>query len=574
MIERPADADPFIRLCNGRIPIIVGVTGTAKLAANLDGLAAVVREECLALKAKYSNSPFVILSSLGEASERYIVREAAKVLKAGLIAILPDERAEYEKSLVGDQARAEFNQLMASALCARVVPTAPGQTAAQARAKAGAIIADHSQILFSVFSKHELDDGEPGTHLVKWFDRGFSPAPCSLYQDALSPLDPPEPGRRIWIDANTFKPKPIEAPFRPALPKLEGSESQIDVVLKYTDKYNRDIGKNQEAIGTSYPLAPKDIADSGPVCFTTRAYHAADGLSTLYATMSRRSDVIVYILALIAFVAFNFIHDHPLFSWLYLVVTLAMLAVAGRIYWFSIDNRFLEYRSLAEAMRVKFFWRLAGVTRPVWLAYLSRHSGVVHWIRHSVRSLEFCQDCASPAVTPSDPQGLDAVRKHWISDQIGWFEKTEQRLYSRYRRLIWTSRVAIILMFVIAFGLAWCGYVYLTDPTHATSQLDWLDHVLGGWGGFLQIALGILGATAVAARGFLVRRADFELTKQYNSQAQIFKIARQMLDDLPKDPNPEWRADQIIEKLGQEALEEQAEWLWLRHSRPFEVPKN
>ena len=45
-----------------------------------------------------------------------------------------------------------------------------------------------------------------------------------------------------------------------------------------------------------------------------------------------------------------------------------------------------------------------------------------------------------------------------------------------------------------------------------------------------------------------------------------------MLDKIKDDPKPEWTAVQILEKLGQEALQEQAEWLWLRHTRPFEVP--
>ena len=52
----------------------------------------------------------------------------------------------------------------------------------------------------------------------------------------------------------------------------------------------------------------------------------------------------------------------------------------------------------------------------------------------------------------------------------------------------------------------------------------------------------------------------------------IFECASRMLDKIKDDPKPEWTAVQILEKLGQEALQEQAEWLWLRHTRPFEVP--
>jgi hypothetical protein len=86
------------------------------------------------------------------------------------------------------------------------------------------------------------------------------------------------------------------------------------------------------------------------------------------------------------------------------------------------------------------------------------------------------------------------------------------------------------------------------------------------------VALGLFAGGGVAARGFLMRRAHLELAKQYASQRQIFETASRMLDKIKDDPKPEWTAVQILEKLGHEALQEQTEWLWLRHTRPFEMP--
>jgi hypothetical protein len=89
---------------------------------------------------------------------------------------------------------------------------------------------------------------------------------------------------------------------------------------------------------------------------------------------------------------------------------------------------------------------------------------------------------------------------------------------------------------------------------------------------FWQLALGLFAAGVVAARGFLLRTAHLELAKQYASQRLIFDNASIMLDSVKSVSPPEWTAQQILEKLGQEALQEQAEWVWLRHTRPFEVP--
>ncbi len=92
------------------------------------------------------------------------------------------------------------------------------------------------------------------------------------------------------------------------------------------------------------------------------------------------------------------------------------------------------------------------------------------------------------------------------------------------------------------------------------------------YGDLWQAALGIFAGGGVAARGFLMRRAHLELAKQYASQRLIFENASRMLEKIKDDPKPEWTAVQILEKLGLAALEEQTEWLWLRHTRPFEMP--
>lgn len=94
----------------------------------------------------------------------------------------------------------------------------------------------------------------------------------------------------------------------------------------------------------------------------------------------------------------------------------------------------------------------------------------------------------------------------------------------------------------------------------------------GNRGDYWEAILGVLAAGGLAARGFLARRADLELTKQYASQGQIFETANHMLDTIANQPNPEWTAEKVLSDLGEEALQEQGEWLWLRHTRPFEVP--
>ena len=125
-------------------------------------------------------------------------------------------------------------------------------------------------------------------------------------------------------------------------------------------------------------------------------FRAADRLSTHFASIARFHDAVIYLLAIVAIISFNFVSTFSIAVRIYLGVTLAMLALFYRIRLRSIDNRFLEYRALAEPLRVFRFWRRVGDSRSVWLSYLSRHEGIVHWLRHAARTVEFCQDCFTP----------------------------------------------------------------------------------------------------------------------------------------------------------------------------------
>ncbi len=562
---------------NGRVPIMIGVTGHRNVDTRNEALHGTIREQCRALRSEYPSTPFVILSGLAEGADRLVARIAMEEMGAALVAVLPMPAEDYERDFESDVSKTEFRDLLARAFCIRQAPTPldsvdwkqSGEARNQRYARAGAIIADHTQILFALWDG-KASRGTGGTaEVVAWFDRGFAPADYSLYKDALSPLDPPEPGRRILID-----PASADVSFqegRGQATPTPSKRSRIGTILRRTEDYNCSILRHPAAVEQSYPLAPTEMTENTPAKFTGTAYHAADGLSVRHANSVRTADIIVYSLAMAAFFAFNFVNEWPVASWVYLGITLAMALIAGRVWFGATDDRFLEYRSLAEAMRVMFFWRVAGVRKPVWLAYLSRHSGVVHWIRHAVRSLEFCQDCCSPrpdgGKSQVTAQGLAIAQEHWVANQIRWFTARQALHRRNYRRWMWIARLAIGASFVIAALLAMLA-VYHRD---GASLVDW-DATMRPYSDPLQIVLGVLAAAGLAARGFLARRADLELAKQYASQQRIFEIAEETLEKCENAAQLEWSAERILEQLGEEALQEQAEWLWLRHSRPFEVP--
>ncbi len=562
--EKPSDF-------GGRVPVMLGVTGHRVLKAPVEVLRDAIRKECRALRKSYPHSPFVILSGLAEGADRLVVDVAIAELEAPLIAILPMPAEDFAADFPSDASKREFFALVERARSVITAPVpagdawrTPGEPRNELYAWAGARVAEQSQVLFALWDG-QGPRGTGGTaHVVAWFDQGMSPRRYSMSGYELSPLDPPEPGILVHIHAETGAVESRKTTMLPGRSE-ETKKSDIRRILKHADHYNRQVAHMTPKVTEDDPVRQTCAAGRACAHDAAAAYFAADQISIQYAQQVRRADQWVYGLAVLAFFCFNFINQWPIASWCYLAAAAVMLGIAVAIRLRRTDHRFFESRGLAEVMRVLFFWRLAGIQQPVWQTFLAKHAGAVHWIRHAVRALEFANDHGSGAAVPSD-EAVAILKSRWIDDQIAFFERAGRRHARHYRRWIWVARITLALSFLIAIGVAALALSWREDLFHWPSDQSVILAV--SFSDLLQALLGVLAAAAVAARGFVARRADLELLKQYASAKQIFEIAK---DRLEKN-DPEWPAKDILERLGREALLEQSEWLWVRHSRPFEVP--
>ncbi len=78
------------------------------------------------------------------------------------------------------------------------------------------------------------------------------------------------------------------------------------------------------------------------------------------------------------------------------------------------QNRFQDYRALAEAMRVQLFWGLVAPPIAASDNYLRKQSGDLGWIRLALRGPALW--AAALALTLEGPQ-CEIVRRGWIKDQ-------------------------------------------------------------------------------------------------------------------------------------------------------------
>jgi hypothetical protein len=582
---------------DGRVPIVIGITGHRNIASDDPALRAAVRAEFERLARAYKNTPFLVLSGLAEGFDRLAAQVALDVLpECRLIAVLPMPRADYEADFATDASRAEFAALLGRAE-GRIEISPPeddeswkaqGSDARDALyARGGAATAEHAQILIALWDGEDAR-GEGGTgNIVKWFQRGLAPKRHSLYLGGeLSPLDPPEPGLLIHI-------KPGGKVERTITRTRDGVPSAIKVILERTRCFNRDIARNARRMGRNWPLMP-DVAGLDAAKLLASApgvvavYNAADTLAVRFRDMVRWYDRAFYMLLGLAILFYALRDLTALAVVFYLVMgggaLVIWLVFIGR----GLSNRYLEDRALAEAMRVVFFWRLAGIAQPAWLSYLAKHSGAVTWVRHAVRTVEL-RHRATVGHSRDIPEedGLRAARQGWLADQIGYFKGARKRHADYARRWKNISRAMLGVSTVLAVLLATAGAFYgnwqvLNDGWNLDA-LGWRDGAavfgvpLESIAPLWQVALGVATAAGVIARAYLARAAHEDLVKQYDAALSMFESAAREYDQAQKRIDageaPDWPRAEVLTVLGREALVEHGEWVVLRHSRPHEVPR-
>jgi hypothetical protein len=566
----------------GRIPIVIGTVGHRDFRSLNGAIAKAVRRECRRLRKIYRHSPFLVLSGLAEGADRLVADIAMEMLGAKLIAILPFPAAEFTKDFATNESRREFETLMSRAAAVFEMPVQPGQawkSNGEARdaqyARVGALIAEQSQLLIALW------DGRPARGLggtgdvVEWFERGYAPPEFSIYKGDLSLFDPPQPGLCIRIDTTTAEREYRNAPPRGRTFGLTDRVSIYDI-LRRTDSFNRDVDRQVARRVKRWPLVPPEILIRAPVMEAYAAYGEADALAGFYQARTRRADSVLYTLALTAVFALSLINDKPLASWSFLAAMILIAVVVSYKLGQALDTKSQEYRTFAEAMRILYFWRMLGLREQVWLSYLSKHGSVVRWLRHAIRAIEFVQDRRPlPVRGVSDKTQIDLAIDHWVGSQIVYFKQAIIRHSERHRhlvRIIWITVVATfatsLLLAVMTFGYsngwqAWDSNALVPFLFGPIPLEDFIEH--------LQLILTIWTALAIVARAYLSRTADLEVSKQYAAIREKFDVAERAIAGVPKG-DPDRQFPEIFERLGREALLEHAEWLWLRHSRPFEMP--
>jgi hypothetical protein len=595
---------------SGPLPLVVGVTGHRDLReSDYPMLERRVREIFGSLLGKYRHTPIILLSPLAEGSDRLVARVALEFEKVRLIVPLPMREELYREDFTKAESWDEFNRLLGQAEQSFVLPILDGQSEEEisklGRARdlqyeqVGAYIARHSHILIALWDGLKTEMGA-GTSKIVQFQQDGVPEPYAPHRTALDVVDSgpvyqivtPRGRAQYHTHGQAFT-------IRYLYPRGDATEAEVyDRIFMNMDAFNEDALRRgpmlqQEMEQNMHDLFPTEEARKLPhvLQILRKRYGVADMLALHFKGLARSTLNRLFILIAFAAVLFGIYSNvlgtrHEILFFYLLIIAVAHLQVHRRARKREYQNKYQDYRTMAEGMRVQFFWCLASLSLKKFKLsvadhYLRKQKGELDWIRHAVRVWNIPDvidgNSQPSAIDPQHMGHLDLLLEHWVRHQATFFTrraKEDQKKLERSKRwsriLLW-SGVVVTITFALALLVSYLlNYNFHEFVSH--------NHLLHGC---LILLMTVPPVGAALLHSYTERTTLSEHVKQYSRMSGLFTNAEKQLSALlhPKHQRDENQfikdvelARELIEELGKEALVENGDWVLIHRERPLDPP--
>jgi hypothetical protein len=564
---------------DARVPLIIGAVGHRDLVpSEIPGLSERIADFLTTLQRRYPDLSVSVLTSLADGADR-VAADVADSLGMQVNYVLPMPSHLYERDFDVASLR-EYRQILASGhvltlpLIDGNTPddvTHPGPARDLQYAQLGAFIAAHCHILLALWDGHENGASGGTAAIIRYHQDDFMPGlsvgeprsriddtddesdlvyhiVCSRNRPNGAPRAPLRVGEAWWLS------RADQTPRTPDMPK------RYEVVLERMVEFSRDTQRHRESIERA-PNAllptgiPFDLSDGDRTI--AELFGVADWLARHYQRRFLRALQIVCLFALIAslcFIGFGDLSGYYFMIYPYLAFMAASIGaylVARRGAW---QRRYLDYRVLAEALRVQFYWAVSRVERPALSrfghdAFLKRRDLELGWIRNILRVSGRQDDAAGNATTDA---GIDVAIRDWVEDeargQHHYYAVKWQQLLGRHRLTEALGSISLAGGVALAAWLAF-GLLFLArEPANELIAL-----------------MGLLPVIATIRQAYAYRVAEHELINQFQFMDRIFANAERQL----RRATTAIERRRILRELGEAAMHEQSQWILRQRERPI-----
>ena len=586
-----------------KIPLVVGISGHISIAEDESYVAAQIQAFWKHLRHIIGpETPLVLLSSIARGADHYAVKYRPDDVK--YIVVLPFKEEEYRKDFDQEEDLINYQNDLTGAYKTIICDAPAGDYSA-----ASDYIRQRSDILLTIWDGRAAVDssGEPkkgGTYYLinKAFhiDDLLTPDPEKLHLVVnLSVSRNGNVGKTMaklssaldvlsWDeDSSSFYGTPFE----------QFNFESEDASRKDTEKYSV-ISALKEMIAANKALPDSiekdawleaDILNSGTDRalqqkklnavmddFERYSYHDKQALKhqrrywkqfNLVLAISFAAAICSQISGGVTFSTEDSLNS----AWVNAFISLFLsgLLIAFLIQKFYINKTddyriYCNHRVIAELMRLKIFWKLAGIKEEFSSMVLAESGNF--FCALPVCNWEICDPAIhSSAIGEECHQQMPTVRKAWLQSQLDYYRKTSVPRFLRWDRNVrkWAKifygismgMSVFFLLHYIFFSsvnlLAWCGL----DHTHYTE-------VIVGIGPFIFASLGWL----------LEKKQWNEIAENYEKTAGYFELTLKKFDKLDKELSAGNITEEyaiayrqrLIKELMQLCHEENSEWKKLK----------
>ena len=554
-----------------RIPIIVAVSGHRDIPAeSVPTVRATLEEYFNKLRRTYPHSPLQLLSGLAEGADR-IAADAAVDQGFELVAVLPFEQSEYEHDFTSQESLSDFRRLISkSTMTVMVAGPESVIDKDEAYLRLGHFLVEYAQVVVAIWngvSEQVRPDGSIGiltggtADVVRLCHDGVANAAASMAE-----LPEQRYLRHLYVRRTKHQHEPdFVQGLNPGTwisPEQNTPDAwmkiQSDAILESVDRFNHycifNLSRQAIEQSRSWLVGPNPPqAVTGSLAVLVNLFAAADAASTARSTQRFRAITFISVLAMIS-VIMQQVYSGPDMRWGWLAGHIGIAFCAFLAFrWFfrgyhPREAEYMDWRALAEGLRIQLFWAAASVNASVATHFLSSDTTELDWIRHAIRNLNL-----QTAKMKNSPC-LEWVKQAWIEDQGKWFSQK------------WPLQKKLARRLTLSANLTFFSAMASTLTTLASHLAGATDPLLNG----LVLFSGVTFLLSAVLKAYASQMAYEEQYQRYRDMATIFSKAGVQLNELLMRSD-DVGAKKLIHDLGREALTENANWLKLHRQRQFEV---
>lgn len=514
----------------GKIPLIIGVTGHLNpREEDGDLLRETVKREIMKLRERCPHTPAAMLCALARGAD-LLCAETAEELGISLRAVLPLEQAEYEKDFSPEDL-ARLHHQLERAETVFTAPAAEEEPAEENRdfryRQASIYVAEHSHILLALWDGEKGSNAGTGAAVEAALKGAWQPRRGMACRNAEN---------SAVLHIKTPRENSGESGAGTAI--LLGNREVFGEILTKTEEFNRLAEEVQE--GREQLLPEDGSADVGQEKLEA-LYDTADSLSLRFAQRYRRTLRILAVLGTVIMFTFLLYDEAELHSLILLcgAALFGAILVTGQSQRYAGHRRYIEYRALAEALRVQMYLRYAGSRIET--------QRIMTWTQRQETPWILCALCAVNAEKP--PEQIRDIRKCWVEEQRQYHAKAGKRTAGQCGRNDRMLRIAVICAAVLYFGGVvfelLCGGLIFSPVIRVADT--------GIWRTMLKILLGTVSAGTLFLASYYGKMSLERKRTDHVKMEAFYAAAGMQLDRLGQ-------TEELLETLAREELTENGNW--------------